>query len=252
VACGLVTSSANAQRAGLVISQIYGAGGNTGASYNTDFVELFNGTGSSISLTGYTLQYASATGTFNNSLTLTGTIASGRFFLISLATGATGAALPVAADQSSTNTINLAAAAGKVALANSTTVVTFAGAAGSNTFSSNVVDFVGYGTTANAFEGTAAAPAPSTTTAIVRALFGTPVGTPASNFVDSNNNGSNFIVTASGTGGFAPRNSQTPNPFGASFVPSSTVAVPEANTFALIAPVLGVLGVVVARRRKLA
>lgn len=32
----------------------------------------------------------------------------------------------------------------------------------------------------------------------------------------------------------------------------TTVTVPEANTFALIAPVLGVLGVVVARRRKLA
>lgn len=35
---------------GLIISQLYGAGGNSGALLNNDFVELFNPTGAPISL----------------------------------------------------------------------------------------------------------------------------------------------------------------------------------------------------------
>ncbi len=48
---------------GLVISQVYGGGGNSGASYTHDFVELYNGSSSAISLNGLSIQYASATGT---------------------------------------------------------------------------------------------------------------------------------------------------------------------------------------------
>ena len=38
----------NAQPTHLVISQAYGAGGNSGAVYNRDFVELFNPTTKSV------------------------------------------------------------------------------------------------------------------------------------------------------------------------------------------------------------
>jgi hypothetical protein len=58
----LLTPIAFAQ-SGLVISQIYGGGGNTGAPYTNDFVELYNPTSAAISLSGYSIQYASATGT---------------------------------------------------------------------------------------------------------------------------------------------------------------------------------------------
>jgi hypothetical protein len=45
-----------------VISQIYGGRGNLGATYTHDFIELFNPTDAPISLTGWSIQYASATG----------------------------------------------------------------------------------------------------------------------------------------------------------------------------------------------
>src|SRR6187402_1872066 len=47
----------------LLISQIYGGGGNTGAVYSSDYVELYNPTAAAISLSGYSIQYASASGT---------------------------------------------------------------------------------------------------------------------------------------------------------------------------------------------
>ena len=43
---------------GLVISQIYGGGGNSGAPYTFDYVELYNNSSSPISLNGDSIQYA--------------------------------------------------------------------------------------------------------------------------------------------------------------------------------------------------
>src|SRR5581483_2372001 len=48
--------------AGLVISQVYGGGGNSGATYKNDFIELYNGGTTTISLGTYAVQYTSATG----------------------------------------------------------------------------------------------------------------------------------------------------------------------------------------------
>src|SRR5438874_2046066 len=47
----------------LVVSQVYGGGGNTGAPWHNDFIEVFNPTGAGVSVTGWSVQYASATGT---------------------------------------------------------------------------------------------------------------------------------------------------------------------------------------------
>ncbi len=44
----------------IVVSQLFAAGGNSGASYTNDYVELFNRGTSAVSLTGWTLQYASS------------------------------------------------------------------------------------------------------------------------------------------------------------------------------------------------
>ena len=49
--------------ADLVISQVYGGGGNSGATHTHDFIELFNRGSSPINLNGYSVQYASSTGT---------------------------------------------------------------------------------------------------------------------------------------------------------------------------------------------
>src|SRR5215468_6461519 len=64
-ACIVGVAPAQAVSPDIVISQVYGGGGNTGAPYTNDFVELYNrGTGPA-SVAGWSVQYASATGTGN-------------------------------------------------------------------------------------------------------------------------------------------------------------------------------------------
>src|SRR5438105_1025702 len=46
----------------LVISQIYGGGGNTGAPWQNDFIEVFNLSAAPVSVNGWSVQYGAATG----------------------------------------------------------------------------------------------------------------------------------------------------------------------------------------------
>ncbi|MBC6611300.1 lamin tail domain-containing protein [Hymenobacter sp. BT507] len=171
----------------IVISQVYGAGGNSGATYRNDFVELFNRSNTTVDLSGWTVQYAASTSTFSASLSLTGSIAPGRYYLIQLASGGTiGADLPA---PDAMGQISMAGTAGKVALANSAMIVT--GPTGAN-----VVDFVGYGSTANDYEGTLPTLAPSATLSVSRGSNGC---------TDTDNNRTDFT-----TGTPAPRNSSVP------------------------------------------
>ncbi len=62
---GLPVSTTQATSPDIVISQVYGGGGNSGAPLKNDFVELFNRGTTSVSLSGWSIQYASATGTGN-------------------------------------------------------------------------------------------------------------------------------------------------------------------------------------------
>src|SRR4051812_27707553 len=47
----------------IVISQLYGAGGNSGALLNRDYIELFNRGATPIDITNWSVQYASTNGT---------------------------------------------------------------------------------------------------------------------------------------------------------------------------------------------
>ena len=47
----------------VVISQVYGGGGNSGAPFHNDYIELFNRSNASVSIDGWSVQYASSTGT---------------------------------------------------------------------------------------------------------------------------------------------------------------------------------------------
>ena len=149
----------------VVISQVYGGGGNTGATYTNDFVELYNPTNIPFDLTGWTIQYASAAGTsWNNFQTLGGSIGPGQYYLISLASGgANGDQLPAANIYGS---INMSGTAGKVALVRNGTLQS--GSCPISSPNADVVDFVGYGTTASCSEGNLSAPAPSNSTADLR------------------------------------------------------------------------------------
>ncbi len=230
----LFIDTANAQ---FVISQIYPRGGsNIAATYNYDCIELFNNGGSSVNLSGFSVQYSSATSSaVSGSTALTGTIAGKGFHLIQTGTaGTAGGPAPVTPDQVG-GSLNLSATAGKVFLANTTVAATFGvGANFGGASSSNMVDAIGYGATANAYEG-ATGPAPALATGNAQPLSRSSTGIGVSRiFTDTNNNANDFTA---GTPSLRSGNVVT--------------AVPEANTLGLLIAVLPLVGgVIVARRRK--
>jgi predicted extracellular nuclease len=144
----------------VVITQVYGGGGNSGAPFRNDYIELQNRGSAPVDVTGWSVQYASASGTSWQVTALSGTIAPGRFYLVQEAAGSNTAA-PALPTPDATGTIPMAAGSGKVALVTSTTALACGSAC-----SATVKDFVGYGS-ANDFE-TAPAPGLSNTTADLR------------------------------------------------------------------------------------
>lgn len=93
----------------VVISEVYGGGGNSGASFSNDFIELYNRSTEPVSIDGLSVQYASASGTSWSNLTvLAGTIPASGFYLVAEAAGTTpSTALPAAG---ATGGINLSSA----------------------------------------------------------------------------------------------------------------------------------------------
>jgi Lamin Tail Domain len=165
----LLPSPAGASASGVVVSQVYGGGGNSGATFQNDFVELFNAGATAVDISGWTLQYATAAGTSWQTTPLAGTIPAGRYYLVQLASSAAvGAPLPA---PDATGTSNLAATGGKIALVRNATALTCGASAGSCSADPSVEDLVGYGN-ASDFEGTGSAPAPSNILAARRASEG--------------------------------------------------------------------------------
>ena len=174
----------------LVISEVYGGGGNSGAPLTNDFIEVQNLTGAAVDLSGYSVQYhsSSATGTWQATL-LSGSVPADAHWLVQESGGATGAALPTPDNSGS---IAMGASAGTVALVHDTAALTCSVDCPTN---SAVVDLVGYGTAA-IHEGAGAAPAASNTTSVQRAASG----------ADTDNNAADFTAGAptpenSGSGG---------------------------------------------------
>ena len=142
----------------VVISQIYGGGGNSGATFKHDYIELFNRGTTPVDVTGWSVQYASANGTSWSVTPLSGVIGPNRYYLVREAAGAGGVDGP-AADAS--GAILLAAGAGRVAL--STNLTPFANCA----TGAALLDLVGYGAT-TCVEGSGPAPQLTNTTAAFR------------------------------------------------------------------------------------
>ncbi|RZK28741.1 MAG: hypothetical protein EOO63_10565, partial [Hymenobacter sp.] len=170
----------------IVISQVYGGGGGSGATYNKDYVELFNKSGVDVVVTGWTLRYGtsgSATPSTSTQLATSlvvlpanTTIQSGKYFLIRLGSNnptSTAASLP---PSDAMFDFDIANAGGKLQLLDNT---------------GKLIDYVGYGT-ANFYNGTGAAPAPSVTNASTRRNNGCQ---------DTGNNNADFTTLAA-----TPRN----------------------------------------------
>src|SRR5690606_30195912 len=174
----------------LVISQVYGGGGNSGAPLDADFVELFNLGTTAEDLSGRSIQYASAAGsTWAVTALPSFSLAPGQSFLVRMSNpGANGSPLPTP-DHIASPQIAMSGTNGKVALVDGTTSLT------GTCPTTDILDFAGYGT-ANCFEGSAAIGALSNTTAGIRVDGGC---------TDTDQNGDDFDVTAP-----APRNSASP------------------------------------------
>ena len=188
-ATGLVVAAGPAHAAGstLVIDEVYGGGGNSGATYTHDFVELFNGTDAEIDLEAYRVEYYSASGNLGNTCRLSGSIAAGERFLIQQAQG-TGGTTPLPTPD---------AVCGAAMSGTQGSVRLFDAAGG-------IVDTVGYGSAA-LFEG---APAQALTNA---------TSASRTDGVDTDNNATDFTRGApvpqnSGAGSSDPDPDPDPDP----------------------------------------
>ena len=168
----------------IVVGEVFAAGGNSGAAYANDYVELFNRGASPVAIDGWTLQYASAASASWQSTALSGSIPAGGRYLVQLASGgANGSALPA---PDATGSSNLAVTGGKVAVVDDATALSCGAAPGSCSAAPGLEDLIGYGGAAD-YEGSGAAPVPSATTALVRA---------AAACTDSDDNAADFATAA--------------------------------------------------------
>ena len=159
LATGVGTAPAYAVSTGLVISEAYGGGGNSGATYTHDFIELHNPTDAPISVDGMSVQYRSSSSTSAASgvTELSGTVPAGGHYLVQQAAGNGGTeALPT---PDATGTVMMSGSAFTVWLAQGTTALN--PPAGSVTSFPGVVDLLGVNS--NTFEGTKAAGVSNTT-----------------------------------------------------------------------------------------
>jgi hypothetical protein len=181
-----IVSNASGQ---VVISQAYGGGGNSGATYTHDFIELFNRGTEAVNLEGYSVQYSSASGATFSGITLLPNflLQPGQYFLIQQGQGSGGTVALPSPDLLPEAPISMSGTNFKIVLANTIEAVT-------GCDDTNIVDLVGFGS-ASCAEGTAA-PALSNTTSGSRLFNGCQ---------DSGNNVDDFVV-----GEVNPRNSNSP------------------------------------------
>ncbi len=191
---------------GVVINEVFVTGGSAGTPFTNKFVELYNPTDAPVSLDGWSLQYRApgSTTTAPTPFVLKGTIAAKGYFLVEgSSNAANGTALPT---PDFVTGFNPGAGGGIVVLSNQAGTVGVL-PAGDTTGAPGVVDLIGYGTTATAFE-TAAAPAPGS---------GNPRSSARTGFSDTNNNSVDFTLqdatpmNAQGTG-TPPGPTPTPTP----------------------------------------
>ncbi len=200
-AVGTIINDDGVGSSGVVISQVYGGGGNSGATYKNDFIELYNRGATPVDLTGWSVQFTGATAAFaqfssfdGSPLTtnLSGVIQPGHYFLIQEAAGANLSATPLPSPDQ-VGAIAMGGTAGKVALVNNTTILS----GNCPNFGTNgIVDFVGYAPTADCSE-TSPTAILSNTTAGIRKQNGCQ---------DTDNNSVDFSI-----GGPIPRNSSNAN-----------------------------------------
>ncbi|MCW2853578.1 MAG: 5-Nucleotidase domain protein [Nocardioides sp.] len=152
----------------LVISEVYGGGGNSGATLTNDFIELYNPTSAPIDVSGWSVQWRSAgnTGAASGVTPLSGTVPAGKHYLVQEGAG-TGGTTPLPTPNV-TGTIAMGGTGGTAILSNGTTPVD----PGVNSQAANaaIIDLVGVNS--NVWEGTGKAPAMSNSSSSSRNAAG--------------------------------------------------------------------------------
>ena len=214
-----LTPTASAASSGAVVNEVYGGGGNSGATLTNDFIELANIGSAGATLDGWSVQYLPASPTAASTwqvTPLTGSMAAGGLYLIGEGAGA-GGTTPLPPTQAS-GSIAMAATAGTVALVNNTTPLTCKTAADCAA-DADIVDLVGYGT-AVVHEGAADAPGLSNTTSAQR-----------SSAADTDQNGTDFTAAeptpGAPTGGGGGGGGGTPGPLAIHDIQGTSFVSPQ-------------------------
>ncbi|OFM31778.1 ExeM/NucH family extracellular endonuclease [Corynebacterium sp. HMSC072A02] len=199
-------AGAAADGSNAVISEVYGGGGNKGAAFTNDFIELYNPTSADLDLTGWSVEYLSASGNSGGKHELSGSLPAGGYFLIQEGGGDTGEPLP---SPDAEGNLNLSGSKGSVKLYDA---------------SGAEVDIVGYGE-ASISEGSPAQALDNSTSA-QRDAEGS----------DTDDNAADFSAAAptpKSAGGAAPQPDPTPAE------PGSTVTIPEIQGTGAESPLKG-------------
>jgi predicted extracellular nuclease len=171
-----------APSADAVIAEVYGGGGNSGATLTNDFVELANHGTAATDLAGFSVQYLpgspSASSTWQVTQ-LTGSVAPGGRYLVAEGKGSGGTVALPAPD--ATGAIAMSSTAGTVALVSGATALTCKTAADCAA-DPRIKDLVGFGT-ATVREGAPTA-APSNTGSVAR----------GASLADTDDNATDFTV----------------------------------------------------------
>jgi uncharacterized protein len=211
VAGSLIALSRTAEAApspDAVIAEVYGGGGNSGATLTNDFIELGNAGGGSFDLTGWSVQYLSGSPTASSKwqvTELTGAVPAGGSYLVAEARGAGGDTVLPAPD--ATGAIPLSATSGTVALVHSTTPLACLTAADCAA-DAGVKDLVGFGTAV--VRETAPATGAGNTTSVGRNAARTDTDDNSADFAGATPSPRNSAGTGPGGGGGEP--SPTPSP----------------------------------------
>ena len=178
----------------IVVSQVYGGGGNAGATLRNDFIELFNRGPAAVDITGWSVQYASSAGSSWQKTNVAGVLAPGQYYLVQEAQGTGGTqSLPT---PDAVGTIAMSATAGKVALLTNQVVLSGCGNLGNTCLGNpSIRDYVGFGSAATDFETAPTATLGNTIAALRKANGCTDADTNAGDF---------------NTGAPAPRNAASP------------------------------------------
>ena len=145
----LAVAQCSNSNAPVVISQVYGGGGNNFSGFSGDFAEIFNRSASAVDLTGWSFQSAriSDAGFDSRIVLLSGVINPGEYrLIITNLVSMTGGTLP-SPDFSPNPLFGMESSFGRVALVSTTNLLH------AETNRADIVDIVGYGSASQTFEG---------------------------------------------------------------------------------------------------